>query len=430
MNKNIVKKEDGSLALTISLGADELQGFVSQAEKNIGANLKVDGFRPGAVPPKVVRQKVDPETIKEEALNLSVQASISQVAKEENLTILDSFDFKINKNDSAELNFSVIITPLPKVTLGDYRGLEVERKKTEVRPEEIDKTIDFLRKSRATSRDIESPARRGNRLEVDFEVRLDGQIIEGGESKNHPVVLGDGRFIPGFEDKLIGSKRGETKEFSLVVPKDYYKRDLAGKALDFKVTVNRVEEIILPEINDDFAKSLGQFESLARLRENITQGIIKEKEEAERQRLQAQVIDLIASRAEAEIPSRLVEIQLDTLLSRFDQRLHQQGMELSLYLAQTGKTLESLRKEWRSQAERQVKDSLVLRAIREEEKIEVLEEAVTQRVNEILGQFRSIEEAERSLDLKTLRDRIRDQLAREAVIAFLEKKTKFIPAGK
>ena len=263
-----------------------------------------------------------------------------------------------------------------KIELANYKGLKVKKNGLKVEDKEIDNALDYLQKSRAKIITINKPAQKGNRVEIDFEIKNTGVKIEDGDSKNHPLILGEGRFLPGFEEKLEGMKSGEEKEFSLKVPHDWPDKRIADKNLDFKVKMNLVQERILPEINDEFAKSLGSFDSLSGLRKNIQDGLMQEKELKEKQRIRLELIEKVAENSKIDVPENLINQEAEAMINEFKANVTVFGMDFEIYLKGIKKTTDDLKKEWMPQAEKRVKIRLCLKAIAEKEKIEVSNEEI------------------------------------------------------
>jgi trigger factor len=258
-------------------------------------------------------------------------------------------------------------------------------------------------------------------VEVDFEVRENGTIIEGGESKNHPLVIGKNNFIPGFEDQLVGMKKGETKEFSLTAPQDFANKDVAGKKLDMKVTIQKIQEVKLPELNDALAQKLGKFDNIDQLILSVKDGLQQEKQEKESQRARLEVIDKLIEGAKLDISEAMIAEQLDVMVKNFDRDLHHHGMELSLYLAKLGKTQDDLRKDWKADAKRQAAMSLVLHAVAREKDIHVAPEEVNAALESMLhSALGSDGTLPQNIDIESLRRNLESRLATEKTLQYLE----------
>lgn len=421
MQTNINKTKNSEVKLAVELNARDLKKYLEEAGQELSASLTIDGFRSGKAPLDVLRKKVGDQKVLEVALDIAVRGSLAQALKQEKLEIISFHDLKVKENTAEKLKYTVELVLFPEVKIGRYQDLGLIPKTAAVEDKEIEEALQFVRRSRAVYQESDAPAQKGQKVEVDFEVKDKGQLIEGGKSENHPLTLGNGGFIPGFEEQLLGMKKGETKEFPLEVPADYYQKTIAGKKLDFTVTLKSAKAEILPELTDQFAQSLGSFDALDNLKESIKQGLQQEKEEKERQKLRLEILEKIDKDMKVDLPGRLVEEQLDVMLADFDHHLHEKGMELSLYLAQIKKTQEQLREEWRTKAEKQIRQSLILRTVGRAENIQVEESEVGEAVNALAAQLLQRGEEKEAIDVEKLRMRVQTSLLNEKIFQFLEK---------
>ena len=416
------KLDTDRIELAVELGRDELAQYVRQAEDALGQEVTIDGFRQGKAPREKVRQHVGEAQVLESALQTAVQQSMAKVIAEQKLDVIEASELLVKENTPDKLVYSVKLQLFPEVKLPDISAVKVARRDVAVDSKEVDEALETVKASRATLKDTAEPAMKGDRLEVDFEVKENGTLIEDGTSENHPVVIGKENFVPGFEDQLIGTKKGERKEFSLTAPKDFANKTVAGKKLDFVVTVKDIKKVALPELNDEFAKSLGKFENLDQLMLNLRDGLTEEKKDKENQRVRLEIMNSLIAKATAVPAKSMIEDQLTTMMQNFDQDLHRHDMELSLYLAKIGKTQEDIKKEWRPEAERQVKMALVLHAIAKQNSIEVTPEE-TDEALESLIQTTMLRTggASPNLDMDRMRASIQSRLLNEKTFEFLEK---------
>ena len=427
--------KDSQIELTVNLDKEDLISYTQEAEKELAKRLKLEGFRPGKAPKEMVRKALGEQAIKEEALNLAVQSSLAKALAEQKLDVLDQSDFQIKENASDKLVFAVKLAIFPEVKLGEYKDLSIKKNPVVVSDAEINGVLDEIVKARTVLKEVERPAQVGDRVEVDFEVRDRGTVIEGGKSENHPITLGENKFMPGFESQIVGLKSGEKKNFSLKVPADYYQKTIAGKDIDFEVVLKKVQKATVPKIDDELVRSLGRFSSRADLEANIKEGLTMEKEQKEKERVRLTILKTIAGKAEMQVSRALIEKRLDSMVQGFDNELHQKGMELGLYLAHIKKTQEDLRREWQGRAEEQVKFDLIVRTIAKEENLNVSDEEIGQELQAVLQQYMAAggpeggpgpgTEALRNIDPEQLKTRIRSVLLNEKVFEFLEKHTKF-----
>ncbi|MBI2097082.1 MAG: trigger factor, partial [Candidatus Sungbacteria bacterium] len=322
------------------------------------------------------------------------------------------------------IEFTLKSAILPDFTLPDFESITKDVLKSKravaVEDKEIEDTLQWIRNSRGKEVPAERPASKGDPVEIDFRATADGQVLERGSSQNHPLVIGEGKFVAGFEDQLIGMSQGEEKSFNLVMPSDYHEPTLAGKVVDFRAKMNDVKERQLPELNDEFAKSVGNFPSLDALRANIRDGIRQEKEHRERERIRIAIADGLAAKTEAAIPQALIESELEKMILELRERIEEMNMKFEDYLTHLKKTETDLRKEWESDAKRRVKIALILGSIAEAKSIVPSEAEVEIEANRVLTKYPTPEDAAKALDSKALRTYARSAAKNEKVFQYLE----------
>lgn len=421
METKVTQIEEGRVQLAVELNRDELQRYIDRVQKEALSEIQVDGFRKGKVPENLGKQQLDTQKVLQAALQDALEGSLSEAVKKTELDVYRVSDLKITENSGDGLKYTVHVTLFPKAALPDLKEFSATRKETTVNDVEIAETLEVLRGSRSTFTAKGTAAVTGDRVEVDFHVKSDGKTIEGGESKNHPLIIGGKGFIPGFEDQLVGMKKDEQKTFSLMAPADYYHKDIAGKKLDFEVTMKSVQNVTKPEINDAFAQSLGKFQNLDQLKGGIREGIYEEKRQKEQQRVRLEVLDQIAAKMNVKLPEAFIEDQLETLLANFERDLGERGMEIGMYLAQLGKTRDDLKKEWRPEAERQAKISFVIHKVAQERDLTATPQEIAETLNQqvqALAARGAIDPSQ--IDVANARRAIADQLTNEKALEFIE----------
>ncbi len=420
-----LKKIDSSkLELTVEIGKEELLEFINETEKGFANELRMEGFRKGKVPRDMMRGQIGEDKIRQESLQMAIESSLSEVLSKEKLDLITQENFSIKENTPEKLLYTVTLVVYPDVKLGEYKGLTLEKGIVEISKEEVAKVLDEVAKSRTVFNVVERPAELGDKVEVDFTIKQDGTVIEGGQSENHPVVLGENKFVVGFEAAVVGMKSGEDKTFNLSIPADYFQKSIAGKQLECHVILKKVEQSTAPVLDDDFAKSLGRFASLSDLEANVQQGLLLEKENKEKERMRLKMVELVAEKSECEIPELLIQQRLESMVSSFDEELHSMGMELGPYLAHIKKTQDDLTKEWRPQALKQVKASLILRAIAKQEQIRVTDEELEEELQIVLQGYTNKKGDIKTLDIPTIKNKIHNLLLNEKVFQLLETSAK------
>ena len=434
MNHTITYLPKSEVEIRVVIVPQEFEPHLKRAAVLLSEEHNIEGFRRGKAPYDIVKGKFGEMAIYERAAEIVVRKTypeaLDALTKEGKISSdtppIGKPDVSVTKlAPGNEMQYVVKVALLPHVELPDYRAIAMrivkEKHAVTVEDTEVKKALEWLRESRSERVAVARPAKEGDAVEVDFEIRHDGVKIEHGDSRNHPVVIGKGKFLPGFEDALIGMKEGEEKSFSLVAPFNWHEKSLAGKALDMKVVMKGVKERRLPEFDDEFVKRMGNFDSLDALKKNIREGMAQEKEEKEKERVRVLAIEAIAKDVAVELPEVLVAAELKKMFSELETGVVRMGMRLEEYLRHIKKTAEDLEKEWRDQAENRVRVALCLREIARRERIEPSREEIEARANEFLRSFKSADDAEKTIDPGELYEYSRGVVRNEKVFEFLEK---------
>jgi len=422
MIHTLKKIDQNQTELIVELDRNDLKSYIDKTELELGKDFQLDGFRKGKAPKDLLKKNLDAKQVLEFALDMAMKDSLAQITGKEKLDVLNVSKIEVKENTADKLVYKVTLTLFPEIKIQDFSKFKVATRAVQAEQKDVDETLETIKASRSILRDKDGTVQNGDRVEVDFEVRHDGQILEGGISKNHPLIIGGKNFIPGFEDNLLGMKKDEGKTFSLVAPKDYYVKKIAGQKLDFTVKINNVKSVELPKINDEFVKGLGSFQNLNQLMDSIKDGITEEKKLKEKQRVRLEIINHIVKNSSMLIPEVLISQKLDSMISNLDGDLHANGMELGLYLAQMGKTQDELRSQWRDEAEKQVKIVMVLHKIAKDNKISVSREEVDETLSATVQSMIMKGETDKSnLDVEGLRDNISSRITNEKVLDFLER---------
>lgn len=422
MQSNLKKLNNSQVKATVELDHKDLERYLSKAESILGSNLEIKGFRKGKAPRDLLKKHLDQDHARSLALEIAIEESLSDFIKDSSLDVFDTSQLLIEKNDPVQLKYSVLLDLFPEVVLVDLEKVKVKRRDVNVGEKEVENALETIKNSKSNfiGKDDSETAEEGDRVEIDFEVSENGQIIEGGVSKSHPLIIGGQSFIAGFEERLVGMKKGEEKSFFLTAPEGYFHKNIAGKNLNFKVKMNDIKKVVRPEIDDNFARSLGRFAGLAELRESIREGLAQEKKVKESHRTRLEILDNIIDRSKIEVPQSLVAKQLDTMVSDFDRALHEKGLELGLYLARLGKTQEELRKDWTKDAEKQVKISLILRKLTKEINIEASQEEVQALAGQVIQSAMAGETGQADIDPAKIKEDIASKIVNEKTLEYIE----------
>ena len=413
------------IEIKCEMDSDTFRNFELQSAKEFSETIDIKGFRKGQAPAEIVRQHVSREKLLRRAAELAVQKIYPEYVLEKNIEVIGPPEVTITKLALGNpLEFKVKIAVLPEINLPDYKQIsrqtKNDKKPQEVSEKEVEQALTWVQDAKAQSVAIERGAQTNDRVEIDFEGKKDGVTIEKLTSHSHPIILGKTKLIPGLEQALLGMKEGEEKIIDIKLPEDFSEPILKEAEIQMRLKMTRVEERLVPALTDEFAQSLGSFNSLESLKKSIREGLAKEKEAKEKDRVRALVADRIAQEAVVELPEILIEAELEKMLGELKENIKDLGIELPTYLEKIGKTQEDLRKEWRVDAQRRVKISLVLREIAQREKIHVPQEEIAAKMNEFLKAYASAEETRKNVDVVRLGDYTKGVLRNEKVFEFLE----------
>ncbi|MFA5047958.1 MAG: trigger factor [Patescibacteria group bacterium] len=426
MKTDIKNLGQSQLELTIEVSPEEILPFLQKAAVKISTNSKIEGFRPGKAPYEIIKQKFGEMAILEEALDEVVSFTYHQALKENNLITIDRPEINLEKvAPNNPLTYKAKVAILPKVTIGDYSGLHLTRTPIKVSEEQLDKVMEDLRKMRAKEKLVDRPAQTGDFLHIDFQTFLDKVPIENGQHQKYPILIGEDRFIPGFENQLIGLKTGETKEFELRFPENYFEKKMAGKLAEFKVTCLDIYELERPELNDDLAQSItgGKTATMAELKETVKNNLEQEEKNKQEQRLEIEMLDKIMEISQfEELPESIVHHEIHKMLHELEDSIAQQGLQMPDYLTSIKKTTADLEKDFEPQAEKRVKAAILSREIYQQEKMEVRDDEVDKEISEILKAYPDNPEAEKQLKSEMYRDYLKNTLGNRKVVQFLKDK--------
>lgn len=349
-------------------------------------NVKVDGFRKGHVPEDVI-EKTFADDIRDEILNRVIREEYAEVLKDKSfrpVSELQITDLKLEK-DSLKVNLKVAV--FPEFDLPEYKGLNIELEKVEVSDEDVSSQLDKMAsRAKKYEKTIREEAKNGDIATIDFEGFVDGVAFEGGKAEGHKLELGSKTFIDNFEEQIIGHKVGEEFEVNVKFPEEYHAENLKGKPAVFKIKLHSLEEIVLPELNDDFAKENGA-DTLEDLKTNVRANLLVEKENQAKNVKLSKIVEKIVDGVNLEVPEILVEQDIDANISQFVQQLQMQGMNLESYLSITGQTVEKMREDLRANAIKGIKTSFVLSKIGETEDIKVSDEDIENELKNIASMY-------------------------------------------
>ena len=357
---------------------------LDQAYNKQKKSIQLPGFRKGKAPRVMVEKMYGAGVFFEDAANIILQETYPQAYDESGLEIVSqpSVDVVQMEKDQ-DFIYTAEVAVKPEVTLGKYKGLTVTKIDTTVTDEEADAEIEAQRNRNGRTVEVERPIENGDTAVIDFEGFIDGEAFDGGKGEDYLLEIGSHSFIDTFEDQLIGKKAGDETDVNVTFPQDYQASELAGKPAVFKVKIHKVQTKELPELDDEFAQDVSEFDTLAEYREDVKKNLQERKEQEARRTKENEAIDKIIDASSMEIPDAMVDSQVDSMLNDFANNMMQQGLSLEQYMQFTGMTVEKLREQMRPDAVKRIQSSLVLEAIAKEEKIEVSDEDVEAEIGKM-----------------------------------------------
>lgn len=366
--------ENQQVTLTIEVEAAEVTKAVNKAAKRLANRVNIPGFRKGKAPRIIVERHVGTDALMQEAFDLIAPQAFDNALKEQKIEPVTRPNIDIvTLEDGKDLVFKATVTPRPEVKLGDYKGLKVEKQVAEVKDEDVEKQIKNFQDRQGKMVDAPEGAavENGDFTTLNFEGFVDGKPFEGGKGEDYPLQIGSGSFIPGFEDQLVGAKIGEEKEVNVTFPEEYHSKDLAGKAAMFKCTIKSIKRKELPEINDELAKKVSKFDTLAELKADVRKNLEENAERKAENDQKSAAIEQATNNITVDIPAVMIDNRVTAMIQEMAMRLEQQGMKLEQYLQYAGTDIAKIRENYRETAEKNVKTDLMLEEVAKAENIKV-----------------------------------------------------------
>lgn len=390
MSLQVEKLEKNMAKLTIEVSPEELEGALQRAYLKNRKQITIPGFRKGKVPRQIIEKMYGSSFFYEDAVNELIPAAYEKAVDECELELVSRPEVSIVQIEKGKpFIFTAEVAVKPEVELGQYKGIEVEKQDTTATDEEVDKEIDKERESNSRSITVEDrPVQDGDMTVIDFEGFVDGTPFEGGKGTDYPLTIGSGAFIPGFEEQLIGAEIGKETEVNVSFPEDYHAKDLAGKPAVFKCTVKEIKVKELPELDDEFAQDVSDFDTMEEYRADVRKKIEERKAASAKAKKEDAVIEKIIEGAKMEIPDAMVKTQAEQGVDEFAQRLEMQGMSIEQYLQYMGGSVDAMVEQYKPQALKRIQSRLVLEAIVAAENLEVSDEKLEAEYSRMAEQYK------------------------------------------
>ena len=416
-NKNEIK-------LTFTVEAKKFEEAMEKVYTKTAKYFNIPGFRKGKAPMQLVERQYGSEIFYEDAFNELAPEVYDEAIKNNDIEAVSKPNIDITQMEKGkDLIFTATVQTKPEVKLGKYKGIEIKKIEYNVSDEEINHELGHMQERNSRLISVEDrPVKEGDITVIDFEGFVDGVAFEGGKAENHELEIGSKTFIPGFEDQIIGMKIDEERDINVKFPEEYFSKDLAGKDATFKVKLHEIKKKELPELDDEFAKDVSEFDTLDELKKSIKEKIEEENKNKEKYETEEEAIKTVCENTEIDIPSGMIELEIDNMIKYIEAILSYQGLKLEQYLQMMGKTESEMRKEFEEQAARSVKSRLVLEAIAAAEDTLPTDEEVTEKIKEMAKQYNRDEKE--LLENEQLKSYIADSMKTEKAIDFIVKNAK------
>ena len=431
MNCKVEKTENANeVKLEITIEAEKFENAMKKVYFQNAKYFNIPGFRKGKAPMNIVEKYYGAQIFYEDAFNEVATEAYDAALAENKIEAVSRPEVDIKQMEKGkDVIFTALVQTKPEVELGKYKGVEIEKVEYVVEEKDIEHELGHMQEHNSRLVTVEDRAlENGDISTIDFEGFVDGVAFEGGKAEGHELEIGSGSFIPGFEDQLVGMKIDEEKDIKVTFPKEYFSKDLAGKDAIFKVKLHAIKKKELPELDDEFAKDVSEFDTLAELKASIKEKLEKSNEQRAKYETEEAAIKAVCENAKLDIPTGMISLEVDNMLKDFEQRLSYQGLNMDQYLKMIGKTEDKMRKEYEPQATEAIKSRLVLEAIINAEKIEASEEEIKAKMEEMAKNYgKKPEELSENENLKKYLD---EGIKSEKALEFIVENAKIAGAKK
>ena len=416
-------EEKNMVKLVIEASAEEFEAGLNTAYNKNKNKISVPGFRKGKAPRKMIEQLYGSQIFFEDAANEIIPDAYADAAKESGLDIVSQPKVSIEQLEAGKpFIFAAEVAVRPEVELGEYKGVEVTKADAEVTDADVEEELKKVQDQNSRTVSVEDRAvKDGDMTVIDFEGFIDGEAFDGGKGENYPLTIGSHSFIDTFEEQMIGMNIGEEKELNVTFPEDYHAQNLKGKPATFKVTVKEIKEKQLPELDDDFAQDVSDFDTLAEYKDDLKKKIAERKESEAKAKKESEAIEKVVEAAKMDIPQAMIDTQVNRMLEDFAMRLQQQGLSVEQYFQYTGMTADKIMEEMKPEAVKRIKNSLVLEAVAKAENIEVSEEEFEAELQKMADMYKmeieKIKEFMQDAEAKQMKDDIAIQKAVELIVS-------------
>ena len=423
MSVQVEKLEKNMAKLTVEVSAEDFKAAIKKAFNKNKNRFSIPGFRKGKAPQAMIEKMYGEGVFYEDAADEAINASYAEAMKESGLDIVSRPEVTIEKIGKDEpFVYSALVAVKPEVTLGQYKGVEVEKADASVSSEDVEAELKKVQEQNARLLTVEDRGvEDGDQTVIDFEGFVDGKGFEGGKAEDYPLTIGSHSFIDTFEEQLIGKKIGEECEVNVTFPTEYHAADLAGKPATFKVTVKEIKVKELPELNDEFASEVSEFDTLDEYKKDVEKKLAEKKEIEANSKNEDAVVAKVVENASMEIPDKMIDAQAENMVQDMARRMQSQGLSLDMYLKYTGMTVEQMKEQARPDAEKRIRTRLVLEAVAQAENIQISDEKVDEEVAKMAEAYKMEVEKLKSYmsesDVKQMKEDLAVQQAVDLLVA-------------
>ena len=418
MNVKNVEKENGSAKVTVEIAKDEFQTALDKAYAKIRKDIMIPGFRKGKAPRKFVERMYGSQVFYEDAVS-EIFPDIYEAAiiKQELKSVGQPSVTDMQTPEDGSVVLTVSTELYPEVTLGEYTGIEVPKETVSISKAEVDAELSRMQERNARIETVDREAKTGDTVVLDFEGFVDGKPFDGGKAEGYTLTLGSGAFIPGFEDQLVGTKAGDEKAVEVTFPEDYNSKELAGKAATFQCKVHEVKETIKPELDDEFAKDVSEFDTLAALKKSIKADLAAKRQESVDREFENEAVVLAGKNMTCNIPACMIDEQVDKHLEQFSYQLQSQGMKMDDYLKMIGGDVKGMRDSMRPMAEQTVRSNILLSEIVHQENLDVTEEEVEEELKKMAEQYKmELDKIKEMVDVEAVKSDLKGRKAVKLIV--------------
>lgn len=421
MSSEIVKKEDTKITLKVTVESAKFEEAVNKAYNKMKSKINVQGFRKGRAPRQIIERLYGAEIFYDDAIEFAFPEAYEAALKEHNIEPVDYPEIDIEEiGKGQDVVFTVVVEVMPEFEIEDYKGIEVEKIEYNVQEEDIQGELDSLLEQNARMIAVEGrPVKENDMVIIDYKGMVDGVAFDGGSGERQSLTIGSGQFIPGFEEQLVGKNIGEELEVKVTFPEQYHAEDLAGQDAVFEVVIHEIKEKEIPELDDEFAKDVSEFDTLEEFKDSIKEELEEKAKNKAEQDLKNNVVEKVIEKVDIEIPEAVIEREINNMIMDFEYRLQFQGLNLDYYFQISGTTEEDLRNQMRADAATTIKTELVLRKIGELENIVATEEDLEEHFNNMAKRYNQDVEKIRSTTREEDLEAIKNSLVVLKAIDFL-----------